>query len=236
MNFDGLLKPKLRLYHYWRSTSSWRVRWGLTLKRVPCEYVAVSLLDGESESPEHQARNPLGFVPVLERLDVAPEAPASARYLSESLAILQFLDEVYPQPPLLPSDPWERAHCLRLAELINAGIQPLQNLSVTEKIAPGNADAARAWNQFWIERGLVALETWVAPTAGAFCLGDRVSLADLCLIPQLYAAERNQVDLSRFPTLVRIRDHALATESCKQAHPDAFAPPAAPPPPPVATA
>src|SRR5688500_17347222 len=114
---------KLKLYHYWRSSSSWRIRWALAHKAVACEYIPVSLLDGESESEEHLSRNPLGFVPVLEIV----RSGATPFYLSESMAILEWIEEMHPNPTLLPGDAYQRARIRQLAEIIASDTQPLQN-------------------------------------------------------------------------------------------------------------
>jgi maleylpyruvate isomerase len=212
--------PSLKLYHYWRSSSSWRVRWALELKRVSCEFVAINLLTDEVESPEHQARNPLAYVPTLELVerDAGP-----LRHLSESMAIIEWLDEMKPDPGLLPSGPLLRARARQLAEMINSGTQPLQNPTVAQFHSLDPA-AQKTWNVHWIRKGLGAYERLVAETAGIFSIGDQVSLADLFLIPQCYAAGRNEIPLSDFPTIERIHAAALATQACQASHPDRYAP------------
>ncbi|MBY0469621.1 maleylacetoacetate isomerase [bacterium] len=207
---------KFRLYHYWRSSSSWRVRWALAIKQIDCEWVDVDLLSGESESAAHLERNPLGYVPVL---DVSPQLR-----LIESLPIIEWLDEKYPKPALLPKDPDLRAKTRILAEIINAGTQPIQNLSVTLLHAPENQAEQKKWMQHWTRNGLQAYETLVKGTAGKFSVGDSLTLADLCLIPQVYNANRQSVDLSPFPTVSRIYAAARETETCKKAEPEAFEP------------
>jgi len=210
---------RLRLYHYWRSSSSWRVRWGLALKRLPCEMIAVNLLSEEAECAEHLARNPLGYVPVLELVGIhEPE-----RFLTESLAILEWLDEVYPHVPLLPNDTLLRARTRQLAEIINSATQPLQNPNVAERHS-SDPEERKRWNQHWIRRGLDAYSRFAASTAGKFSVGDSVTLADLCLIPQLYGARRNEIAVEDYPLLKRIEDAALATEACHASHPDRFQP------------
>ncbi len=216
--------PQLRLYHYWRSSSSWRVRWGLTIKGITPEYVPVSLLDGEAEAPEHRSRNPLGYVPVLEFLD-AP-ADSSARFLTESLAILELLDETQPGPGLLPpksGDPLARARARQLAEIINSGTQPIQNPTVFQ-MHSDDAAAQKRWAQFWIHNGLAAYEHWASKTAGLFSVGDQITLADLCLVPQIYNATRFDVTLERYPTVKRVYEAALSTPECQAAAPDRFKP------------
>ena len=215
---------KLRLYHYWRSSSSWRIRWALELKRLECELVAVNLLDGEQGSAEHRARNPYGSVPVLE----FPEHRAGSketphRYLGESMAILHWLESVQPSPALLPSPPLERARVIQLAELINAGIQPIQNLKVLQRVS-SDPDARKAWAKEWIQNGLAAYEALVSESAGKFSYGDQVTWADLFLIPQIYNADRYEVSLESFPTIARIHQTASQTPECLASAPDQYQP------------
>jgi maleylacetoacetate isomerase len=204
----------MKLYHYWRSSSSWRVRWALELKKLKCEYVAVNLLSDEPEQPVYLARNPMGYVPALE---------VGGRYLSESAAIIEWLDETHPTPALLPRDPFERAHLRQLYELINSGVQPLHNLTTSLKHS-SDPQEQKTWNAYWIERGLKAYETLVRESAGKFSFGDTVTMPDLFLIPLCYTAQRNEVDLTPYPTISRINANALATEECKRSAPEMFKP------------
>lgn len=217
--------PGLRLYHYWRSTSSWRVRWALAHKGLNAEFVAVSLLDGESESDEHRARNPFGYVPVLEFLG---ETDPTRRYLVESLAIVEFLEECSPTNPLLPRDPRDRAHVRALAETINAGTQPLQNLTTLVELAPDSdpdhAEKRKAWAQLWIRRGFAAYEALARARAGKFSLGDSLTLADLCLVPQCYNAVRNDVSFEDYPTIARVYGNAILTAGYAASEPERFKP------------
>lgn len=209
---------KLRLYHYWRSSSSWRVRWALALKGLPCEMIAVDLLSGESESQAHLSRNPLGYVPVLEIVGDKP------RLLTESVAIIEWLEEVHPAPALLPADAFDRARIRQLCEIINAATQPLANPNVTDEHSSDAAEKKR-WNQLWIRRGLHAYEALAREKAGRFTFGDTLSMADLFLVPQCYNALRSEIALEReFPLLARIDANCLATPSCQAAHPDRYKP------------
>lgn len=207
--------PKnLTLYHYWRSTSSWRVRWALELKGLKPAFVHVDLVNGESESPQHLARHPLGYVPVLD---------VDGRKLLESVAIIEWLEENIPGPQLYAGDSFTRAHIRMLVELINADTQPIQNPTVTEK---HSSDAAlkKEWNQYFISRGLAAFEKLVASRAGRHCVGDQITAADLFLIPQCYNAVRFDVDLAQFPVVQRLNAAALSTPQAIASHPDRFKP------------
>ena len=191
-----------RLYGYWRSSSAWRVRIGLNLKGLKYEYVAVHLLKdgGQQHSAEYRAINPMRTVPTLEWT----EDDGTVRRLSQSLPILEYLDALHPAPAFLPKDPFFAAKARMLAEMVNSGIQPLQNTSVVHRIKHELHGDEKAWAAHWNARGLEALEAAVHSTAGRFCVGDAVSLADILLVPQLFGARRFGVDLAPFPTLLRI--------------------------------
>ena len=194
----------------------------MAIKGIHCELVPVSLLNGESESPQHLARNPLGYVPVLERLDLDPQSPR--RYLTESIAILEWLDESYPGPKLLPIDPWMRAHARALAETVNADTQPIQNLAVQLRHSSDPVEQKK-WAQHWIQNGLSAYEKLCATTQGKFSVGDELTIADLCLIPQVFNAHRFEVPLTDFPRVVAIDAAAKQTASYRVAEPEAHRPP-----------
>ena len=218
----------MKLYSYWRSSSAWRVRIALELKQLPFAYEAVHLLEGGGQQfqPAHQARNPMSQVPVLEW-----DAGGQTRRLAQSIAIIEFLDETHPEPPLLPRDPFARAQARMLAEHVNSGIQPYQNAAVLKRIKelmPTVEGADVQWASYWIARYLVGLEAAVKPLAGTCCIGDAVSLPDLYLVPQLYGARRFKVDLAPFPTLTRIDARLAEHPAFVAAHPDRQ--PDAPPP------
>jgi len=205
---------KLALHNYWRSSASHRVRIALALKHVPYEYIAVNLLGHDHQTETYRAKNPLAQVPTLQVTD----ASGNMRFLTQSLAIIEFLDENYPNPPLLPKDRFLRAHTRALAEIINAGIQPFQNLTTLAEIkAMGGDDAA--WVRGFIERGLSAFARAAASHAGEFCVGDAPSLADCCLIPQLASARRLGAELSSYPQLVEIETRCLALPAFANAVP-----------------
>lgn len=209
---------KFKLYHYWRSSASWRVRWALALKSLDCEFVAVNLLADEQKSEEHLKRNPLGAVPTLEITD-----NVGARFLSESIAILEWLEETHPKHSLFPKDAYLKALVRQLAQIINAGTHPLQNLN-TQKYYSEDVEKRKIWSQHWIKNGLGAYEKIAAKTAGNFSVGDQVTVADLCLIPQCYNAIRNSVEMGAFPNVKRIYEACLKTEACQKSHPDGFKP------------
>jgi maleylpyruvate isomerase len=213
----------IRLYSYWRSSSAWRVRIGLALKGLAYEYVAVNLLAGEQFEASHGARNPMSQVPVLE----VSEGAHTVR-LSQSMAILEWLDERHPRPALLPADLDGRARVRMLAEHVNSGIQPLQNATVLRTLKEKLPGYEKEWVRTWIARGLGALERAVGDGAGRFCHGDAPGLADCYLVPQLYAARRFGVDLEPYPTLRRIEEACAALEAFGAAHADRQ--PDAPPP------
>jgi len=214
---------RLRLFSYWRSSSSWRVRIGLHWKGLPFEYRAVDLLEGAQFGPEHRGRNPMSQVPVLE----VEEGGRTLR-LAQSMAILEWLDERHPASPLLPPDPEGRARVRTLAENVNSGIQPYQNAAVLKWIHERVPGGEREWAAHWIGRGLEALEAAVRDGAGRFCHGDAPTLADLYLVPQLFGARRFGVDLSRFPTLLRVEEACRALDAFARSEPDRQ--PDAPPP------
>jgi maleylpyruvate isomerase len=213
-----------RLYSYWRSSCSWRVRIGLGLKGLAAEYVAVDLLAGEQDGAGHLARNPMRHVPVLEVV----EAGGVARRLVQSMAILEWLEEVHPAPPLLPPDPAGRARVRALAEHVNSSIQPYQNAAPLKWLRERSPGLDREWVRHWLRRGLEGLEAAVADGAGRFCHGDQPTLADCFLVPQLHGARRFEVDLAPFPVLRRVEEACGRLPAFQAAHPDRQ--PDAPPP------
>ena len=204
----------MKLYGYWRSGATWRVRIALAWKGLAHEYQAVNLLQGQQHEPPYRTLNLMESVPLLEWNE-----GGAIRRLAQSLAILVHLEQRFPSPPLLPTDPWLRARAHQLAEMVNSGIQPFQTPLVLGKVKELGGDD-RAWVEFFHQRGLAALEEETSRTAGRFSVGDAPSIADCCLVPQLYACRRFKIDLTPYPTLVRI-DAACATLPAFQAaHPD----------------
>lgn len=208
----------LRLYSYWRSSASWRVRIGLNLKGLKYEYVAVHLLQdgGQQHADSYRALNPMRTVPTLEWT----HTDGTVRRLSQSLAILDLLEATCPSPALLPKDPYLAGKARMLAEMVNSGVQPLVNLSVLQRIKSELKADEKAWAAYWIGRGLEAVEAAVKPLAGRYCIGDEVSLADICVVPQLYGARRFGVDLGAYPTVVRIEAACNELPAFQAAHPD----------------
>jgi maleylacetoacetate isomerase len=196
---------KLSLSTYWRSSCSFRVRIALGYKKLAYESVCVNLLDGEQKKPENLAQNPIGHVPTLS-ID-------GVQYV-ESVAIMELLEELYPDPPLLPKSPHDRARVRGLVETINAGTQPLQNLSTLERVGT-EPEKRTAWMKHFVTRGLGAFEALVASAekegdSGPFAFGSAFTMADVCLVPQVFAARRVGVDLTPFPRILRA--DAVASE------------------------
>jgi maleylpyruvate isomerase len=208
---------KMKLYSYWRSSSSWRVRTALASKGIDYDYEAIHLLNegGIQHSEAHQSRNPMEQVPVLE---VAIDD--QTRHLAQSMAILEFLEESHPEPALLPKDTFLRARSRQLAEVVNSGIQPVQNLLLLQKLGRSFDVDAKAWCAPFIGDGLRGYDTLVAETAGAFSVGDEPTFADLCLIPQMYNARRFKVDMSEMETILRIEKNCMELDAFRESHPE----------------
>lgn len=210
-----LKSAPIRLHNYFRSSASWRVRIALHWKGIAFECVPGSLVaDGGEHLKEPYGRvKPLRAVPALE---------IDGHVLSESLATLEYLEETRPEPPLLPREPFLRAQSRRIAEAVNAQMQPLQNARVLKKIAVdfkvGEA-GAKAWAAHFNRVGLEGLERLVSTTAGTCCVGDDVTIADVCLVPQLFGARRFGVDLAPFPTLTRIEGRLVTLPAFVAADP-----------------
>lgn len=205
------------LYGYFRSSASYRVRIALNLKGLTYDTVPVHLLNqgGEQFKPEFTQLNPHSLVPVVE-LD--------GHHLTQSLAVLEYLDERHPTPSLLPGDALQRAHIRELSLAIACEIHPLNNLRVLRYLKHElgvEEDKKNGWVKHWIGLGFAALEKQLAAdtSRGHFCVGDMPTMADCCLIPQLFNARRFEVDLSPYPTLVAIEDACNALPAFQAAHP-----------------
>jgi maleylacetoacetate isomerase len=207
------------LFDYYRSSASYRVRIALNLKGVDYESVPVNLAEGAQKEAEYRARNPQGLVPMLEM---------DGQRITQSLAIIGYLEAVRPEPRLLPSDPADAAHVRALALTIACDIHPLNNLRVLQYLSSslGQEEAARdQWYRYWVSEGFAALEAMAASRAGRFMFGDEPGLADVCLVPQMYNARRFAVPLDDFPLLVRVDAEAAKLEAFAAAHPDRVTPP-----------
>jgi len=203
----------LMLHGYWRSTASYRVRIALNLKGVVYEQAAHDLRTGAQRDPAYLSLAPQGLVPALE----TPEGP-----LTQSLAILDWIEDRWPEPALLPKDAYDRAVVRAMAGLIAADIHPLNNLRVLKVLREAfsaSEDQVQNWIARWITDGFTALEAMIRQHGGAFAFGDRVSLADCLLVPQLYSAERFSVDLAPFVHVRRVAAAALALAPVAAAHP-----------------
>jgi len=205
---------KLVLHSYWRSSASHRVRIGLGLKQLPYDYAAVNIVQGEQLAEDYRAKNPMAQVPTLE----VTEDDGTRFALTQSLAILEYLEERWPDPPILPRDPLLRARARALAEIFNAGVQPLQNLGTLRKIKALGADEA-AWIRPVIAEGLAAFARISAEVSGTFSVGNSPTIADCCLVPQLAGARRFQIDLEPFARLLAIEAHCLPLPAFADAMP-----------------
>ncbi|TAM03407.1 MAG: maleylacetoacetate isomerase [Paraburkholderia sp.] len=208
----------MKLYSYFRSSAAYRVRIALNLKGLPYEYVPVHLLrdGGEQLKPAYRQINADGIVPTL--IDDEQHA------IQQSLAIIEYLDETHPEPPLLPKRPVDRAHVRALALQVACEIHPLNNLRVLKYLKHTlgvDGTAKDAWYRHWIESGFETLERRLAsdPRTGKLCYGDTPTLADLCLVPQVFNASRFEIDTSRYATIERIYDYASQLEAFARAAP-----------------
>jgi maleylpyruvate isomerase len=205
----------VKLYNYFRSSAAYRVRIALNLKGLTAESVFVHLLKNEHNGDGYLKVNPQGLVPALVDGDET---------LTQSLAIIEYLDETHPSPPLLPPTPAARAWVRSIAQLIACDIHPIDNLRVLRYLINDlglSEEQKNAWYAHWIVAGLNALETMLRADerTGAFCHGDTPTLADICLVPQLANARRGKVDLAPYPILVRIDEACNELPAFANAHP-----------------
>ena len=212
------MNDRLQLYSYWRSSAAYRVRIGLNLKGLGYDILPVHLLrdGGEQHSDQFRVANPQGLVPVLQH---------GQRLLRQSLAILEYMDEVWPQPALLPPVARDRARVRALAQLIACDVHPLNNLRVLQYFENewGVPQAEReTWARHWMADGFAAFEALLHdhPSTGAFCDGDVPTMADCCLVPQVYNARRFGLDLAPYPTVLRIEQACLALPEFDAARPE----------------
>jgi maleylacetoacetate isomerase/maleylpyruvate isomerase len=205
----------LTLYSMWRATAPYRVRIGLNLKGLSYDYVGVDLVGGEARRAPYVALNGQGLLPAL----VTDEGP-----LTQSLAILEWLEETHPAPPLLPAEPRARARARAMAEIVACDIHPLNNLRVLQALnARGvrfGSEEQTSWIHAWISAGFDALEPMIADGGAGFAAGEAPGLADCCLIPQVFSAERYGLGLAAWPAIRAVAAHAAAHPAFAAAHPD----------------
>jgi len=208
----------MQLYHYFRSSASYRVRIALALKGLPCELVPIHLLKHEQHSDSYTAIAPAGLVPLLKVGD---------QLLTQSMAIIEYLDEAHPEPSLLPGDAFDRARIRSLAQDIGCEIHPLDNLRVlrylVREMKVSDDDKTR-WYQHWVETGLEVVERRLAGDArtGRFCHGDTPTLADCTLVPQIFNAQRYACRLDHVPTVMRVFDECMRLDAFSKTQPSAY--------------
>jgi maleylpyruvate isomerase len=203
----------MQLYDYWRSTAAYRVRIALNLKGIDAEQIPVDLRAGSQRHPDYLGRNPQGMVPLLVEGELA---------VGQSLAIIEYLEETHPEPPLLPKDPADRARVRAIAQAVAADLHPLNNLRVLLYLEAelGCSQGQRmAWYYHWLTLGFGAIEQLLAGKSGDYCLGDQPTIADVCLIPQVYNAKRYEFDLGPYPAIRMVNDHCQAIPAFAKAAP-----------------
>ena len=204
----------LKLYNYFRSSASYRARIALNWKGLEFEYVSVHLLREAQNLPEYRKINPMGHVPALVH---------DGFLVAETVAILQYLDDVFPQKRLFPTAPQDKALVLQICELVNSGIQPLQNLKVMKLLETKYGlpkTESEGFVRHWIQDGMANLERVLERTAGSFCFGGEVTAADCFVVPQILTAARFGVSVADFPNLARVNSNALALDAFQNAHPE----------------
>ena len=201
------------LHSAWRASAPYRVRIALNLKGVPYDYAPVNLLAGQQKSPEYRTLNAQGLVPALE---------VDGRVLTQSLSIIEWLDETHPEPPLLPKDAFDRATVRTMVGIIACDIHPVNNLRIMKALAGLgiDEDGRNTWARRWITEGFDALEPMVARHGQGWSFGDTPTLADCCLVPQIYNAQRFGVDLAPYPAISSVAEAAQAHPAFVAAHPN----------------
>jgi len=202
------------LHSAWRATAPYRVRIGLALKGVDYDYAALDLVAGDQREPAYRAVNPQGLAPALDLGD--------GRILTQSLSILEWLEETRPQPPILPRSALDRATVRSMANIIACDVHPLNNTRVGRKLSKLGLpqEAITEWIHGWIRDGFDALEPMVVAHGGQFAFGDAPTIADCCLVPQVYSARRFELDVSPWPALVGAADRAAEHPAFQAAHPN----------------
>jgi maleylacetoacetate isomerase len=205
----------MKLYSYFRSSCSYRLRIALNLKGLDYEYIAVNLLGGEQRQPEYRALNPLGLVPAIE---LAP-----GEVVGQSIALLEWLEETHPEPPLLPADALDRARVRSLVNTIACDIQPICNIGIANYLQAEHelsGEALQHWYSTWMHRGFRAVEHQLAGNGSTFCCGEQPGMGDIVLVPQVYNARRMHVTLEPFPNIVRVADTCNALAAFAEAAPE----------------
>jgi maleylacetoacetate isomerase len=205
----------ITLYNYFRSSTSYRVRIALYLKEISFEYKAINLLKdgGDQNKKEYRSVNPGGGVPSIMH---------NGQYISESRAIIEYLNDVFPTYPLISKDPIIKAKTNQICDHINTSMHPMGNLRVLqylEKEFAYNLDQKEKWVQHWMQPALAALEEVLKDTSGKFCIGDSITIADLFLVPQVFTCQRFKVDMTAYENVMRINNECLKLDAFKKAHP-----------------
>ena len=203
----------MRLYSYYRSSTAYRVRIALNLKGIRCQLVPVNLLSAEHQKAEYRSLNPQGLVPMVQLDD--------GRVITQSTAILEWLESEYPSVPLLPEDHFVAARMRSICHIVGCDIHPINNLRVLKYLEnePGmTSDEINTWRQYWIQQGFDAIETMLG--TGPYCMGEQLSLADVYLIPQVYNALRFNMDLNNYPKITHVFTHCNQLHAFIDAHPD----------------
>ena len=205
---------RIKLYTYWRSSAAYRVRIALHLKGVDHEQVPIHLARGEHRG-DYRERNPQGLVPAIEH---------DGHILIQSLAIINYLERIFPQPALLPDEPVARARVSALAQIVAADMHPLNNLRVLQYLSSDlkvSDEQKQAWYEHWVAEGFSAIEALLQDReTGKFCHGNSPTLADVCLIPQIYNARRFECDLEHYPRIRRVEANCLALEAFDATRPE----------------
>ncbi|KAI8391015.1 glutathione S-transferase zeta 1 [Radiomyces spectabilis] len=199
------------LYGYFRSSASWRVRLALEWKGIAYEQHSVNLAQGDQKKDEFLAINPSKKVPAL--------VTKEHKVLTQSIAILEYIEEHYPDRPMLPKSLWHRAQVREIVQAIACDIHPLQNLGVLIKQGGGDLEKREAWAREWITQGFEGLERHLEEVSGTYCVGDNITMADFCLVPMVYNAFRYKVDMKQFPVITRINNTLLTLPEFKKTHP-----------------
>jgi len=204
----------LTLHSYWRATAPYRLRIALNLKGLPFDYAPVNLAAGDQLGETYRRLNPQGLTPALETDD--------GPVLTQTLAILEWLEESHPVPSLLPANPYDRARVRAMAAIVACDIHPLNNMRVQKQLAGlgVDPDGRKLWTQRWINDGFTALEPMIASHTAGFAFGAQPTIADCLLIPQVYSAERYEVDLSPYPAIRAVAARCAEHPAFQAAHPD----------------